>query len=105
MIGITAITFNVGISTGEVIKAIREGESYEVEITDSGFNPERLYVQLGDRITWINYAEYPQTVTSKYWGSELLGYGDTYSIVMDLDYPIDYFSLVNETFRGEIVPL
>lgn len=111
ILGIFLIAFAILFSTfrfvqsptGQVFLDVTEGKSRIITIRENGFIPQNITVNVGDQITWVNYILGPQTVTSKEFGSEILFQNDSFSIVLDKEEVIDYFSIINKKFKGRII--
>lgn len=89
--------------TGQVFLDINEGENRIITIREDGFTPDNINANVGDQITWVNTILGPQTVTSEDFGSELLFQNDSFSVVLDKEEIIEYYSMINKSFRGRIV--
>jgi len=92
-------------TTGKVVKGLKENIIYTIEINENGFYPYLIYTKLGDKVIFINKSPYPQTITSETIGSGLIMPGENYTIVITQNKSINYFSLINESFKGEIIVL
>lgn len=92
-----------GFQTAKVIQNTQVENVHNIKLTDKGFVPDLAYVNVGDAIKWQNKASTPHTVTSDYWGSELLFPGDEYLLIITEVKEYDYFSIDNKSLRGKIV--
>ena len=77
-----------------------------ITISDNGFMPSQLIVNVGDTVTWINSGSMWHTVTSSS-GSELespeIAPGDNYSHTFDTSGIFDYYCSINPSMIGEII--
>lgn len=89
--------------TGQVFLDLSEGKSRIITIQENGFVPQNITANIGDQITWVSYILDPQTITSEEFGSEIIFQNDSFSIVLDKEEVIDYFSIINKKFKGRII--
>ena len=97
---------SINPTSGQAIKELRNAKEWHVNITDEGFYPAVLYIKEGDIVTFTNYASVPHAVINLDWGTDLLFYEDSYSrYFIDPTEDLEYWSIVDETMRGEIIIL
>jgi plastocyanin len=82
------------------------GKSHKIEIKDFMFNPQKITVKSGEKITWVNHDEEPHTVVSvgkKFQRSSGLDTDQEYSIVAGAPGTYEYFCSVHPKMTGTIV--
>lgn len=77
-------------------------QSFTIEITSAGFQPQRLEIPVGGNVTWLNKDDALQEVSFVDEESGLLGNGESYSRVFPEAGIYRYVS-VNEIFYGIII--
>lgn len=78
----------------------------KIEIKDFMFNPQKITVKSGEKITWINHDEEPHTVVSvgkKFQKSSALDTDQEYSITAGAPGIYEYFCSVHPKMTGTIV--
>jgi plastocyanin len=78
----------------------------KIEIKDFMFNPQKITVKSGDKITWVNRDEEPHTVVSvgkKFPKSSGLDTDQEYSIIAGAPGTYEYFCSVHPKMTGTIV--
>jgi plastocyanin len=78
----------------------------KIEIKDFMFNPMKITVKSGEKITWINRDEEPHTVVSvgkKFPKSSGLDTDQEYSIIASAPGTYEYFCSVHPKMTGTIV--
>jgi plastocyanin len=78
----------------------------KIEIKDFAFNPQKITVKSGEKITWINRDEEPHTVVSvgkKFPRSHGLDTDQEYSITAGAPGTYEYFCSVHPKMTGTIV--
>ena len=81
-------------------------KSYKIEIKDFAFNPQKITVKSGEKITWINHDEEPHTVVSvgkKFPKSSGLDTDQEFSITAGAPGTYEYFCSVHPKMTGTIV--
>ena len=81
-------------------------ESIKIEIKDFAFNPQKITVKSGEKITWINHDEEPHTVVSvgkKFQKSLALDTDQEFSITAGAPGTYEYFCSVHPKMTGTIV--
>jgi plastocyanin len=77
-----------------------------IEIKDFAFNPQKVTVKSGEKITWINRDEEPHTVVSvgkKFQKSSALDTDQKFSITAGAPGIYEYFCSVHPKMTGTIV--
>ena len=77
-----------------------------IEIKDFAFNPQKIIVKSGEKITWINHDEEPHTVVSvgkKFQKSSGLDTDQEFSIIAGAPGTYEYFCSVHPKMTGTIV--
>ena len=77
-----------------------------IEIKDFAFNPQKIIVKSGEKITWINRDEEPHTVVSvgkKFQKSSGLDTDQEFSIIAGAPGTYEYFCSVHPKMTGTIV--
>lgn len=78
----------------------------KIEIKDFMFNPSKITVKSGEKITWINHDEEPHTVVSvgkKFQKSSALDTDQEYSITAGAPGTYEYFCSVHPKMTGTVV--
>ena len=78
----------------------------QIEIKDFAFNPQKITVKSGEKITWINRDEEPHTVVSvgkKFQRSSGLDTDQEFSIIAGAPGTYEYFCSVHPKMTGTIV--
>ena len=78
----------------------------KIEIKDFAFNPQKITVKSGEKITWINHDEEPHTVVSvgkKFQKSSALDTDQEFSITAGAPGTYEYFCSVHPKMTGTIV--
>jgi plastocyanin len=81
-------------------------KSTKIEIKDFAFNPQKITVKPGEKITWINRDEEPHTVVSvgkKFQKSSALDTDQEFSITAGAPGTYEYFCSVHPKMTGTIV--
>ena len=82
------------------------GKANKIEIKDFAFNPQKITVKSGEKITWINRDEEPHTVVSvgkKFPKSSGLDTDQEFSITAGAPGTYEYFCSVHPKMTGTIV--
>jgi plastocyanin len=82
------------------------GKVNKIEIKDFAFNPQKITVKSGEKITWINRDEEPHTVVSvgkKFQKSSGLDTDQEFSITAGAPGTYEYFCSVHPKMTGTIV--
>jgi plastocyanin len=102
--GISTVALSVFADDGANSSA--GGKSNKIEIKDFMFNPQKITVKSGEKITWINRDEEPHTVVSvgkKFPKSSGLDTDQEYSITAGAPGTYEYFCSVHPKMTGTIV--
>ena len=78
----------------------------KIEIKDFAFNPQKITVKSGEKITWINRDGEPHTVVSvgkKFQKSSALDTDQEFSIIAGAPGTYEYFCSVHPKMTGTIV--
>jgi plastocyanin len=78
----------------------------KIEIKDFAFNPQKIMVKSGEKITWINHDEEPHTVVSvgkKFQRSSGLDTDQEFTITAGAPGTYEYFCSVHPKMTGTIV--
>jgi len=78
----------------------------KIEIKDFAFNPQKITVKSGEKITWINHDEEPHTVVSvgkKFQKSSALDTDQEFTITAGAPGTYEYFCSVHPKMTGTIV--
>lgn len=81
-------------------------KSTKIEIKDFMFNPQKITVKSGEKITWINHDEEPHTIVSvgkKFQKSSALDTDQEFSITAGAPGTYEYFCSVHPKMTGTIV--
>src|SRR6516162_6391810 len=99
--------FSLFAVAGEMKDASRgNAKENKIEIKDFAFNPQRITVKSGQKITWINHDEEPHTVVSvgkKFPRSSALDTDQEFSITAGTPGTYEYFCSVHPKMTGTIV--
>ena len=96
--------FALGGETKEA--ATTASKKNTIEIKDFAFNPQKIIVKSGEKITWINRDEEPHTVVSvgkKFQRSSGLDTDQEFSIIAGAPGSYEYFCSVHPKMTGTIV--
>ena len=102
--GISSVALSVFADDGA--KSSAGGKVNKIEIKDFMFNPQKITVKSGEKITWVNRDEEPHTVVSvgkKFPKSSGLDTDQEYSIVAGAPGTYEYFCSVHPKMTGIIV--
>lgn len=103
------IVFNFCLAAwgGDAATVAASGDkTNKIEIKDFMFNPQKITVKSGEKITWINHDEEPHTVVSvgkKFPKSSALDTDQEYSITAGAPGTYEYFCSVHPKMTGTIV--
>ena len=76
---------------------------YTVYMDDFSYDPEDITVNVGDTVTWVNEGAYPRSATcTGMFDSEMIGPGESASVVMTTAGECDYFSLNHPPMTAHI---
>jgi len=80
---------------------------YTVSITDKAYEPASITVKVGDRVTWVNKGNMPQTATcfiggKKVFDTQTLASGKNATITMSEMFECDYYSSMFRVVTGKI---
>lgn len=103
-----AISRTVSFALEQEAPAQYVPQSYNVSISDTGYDPASLSVHVGDTITFTNNARSPQSATCFLSGSQVfdtgvLAMGKSYTITADHVYSCEYYSTMFRANKGNIV--
>jgi plastocyanin len=94
-------------------KPAAEGEDtknaapHQITIDNFAFNPRKLTVSVGDKVTWVNRDDVPHTATSsgkpRLFDSGTLDTDDKYSRVFSTPGTYEYFCAVHPHMTGQII--
>ena len=101
--GINALSLSVFAGANDTNAASKQTK---IEIKDFMFNPSKITVKSGDKITWINRDEEPHTVVSvgkKFPKSSGLDTDQEYTITAGAPGTYEYFCSVHPKMTGTIV--
>lgn len=79
--------------------------TYTVTITDTGFSPATMAVNVGDKVTWVNKSTKPQTSASAgntLWDSGNIAIGKSYTRTFNAPGSYNYVSGSTQ-FKGTVV--
>lgn len=94
---------SLGITNFNLAK-ISTSERVNVSITDTGFSPATLTVNKGAMITWTNFTNISQTVTSpNYFNFGDIASGKTYSRMFNIVGTYNYYSIHQSGLTGTII--
>ena len=102
--GISSVAFTV--FADDAANSAAGGKSIKIEIKDFMFNPQKITVKSGEKVTWINRDEEPHTVVSvgkKFQKSSALDTDQEYSITAGAPGTYEYFCSVHPKMTGTIV--
>jgi plastocyanin len=100
------ITLALSVFADDAAKTSAGGKSNKIEIKDFAFNPQKITVKSGEKITWINHDEEPHTVVSvgkKFQKSSALDTDQEYSMIAGAPGTYEYFCSVHPKMTGTIV--
>lgn len=100
------ITLGLSVFADDAAKTSAGGKSNKIEIKDFAFNPQKITVKSGEKITWINHDEEPHTVVSvgkKFQKSSALDTDQEYSMIAGAPGTYEYFCSVHPKMTGTIV--
>ena len=84
----------------------KSASKYQITIDNFAFNPQKLTVPIGAKVTWINRDDVPHTATStkkpKLFDSKTLDTDDKYSYVFTTAGTYEYFCAVHPRMTGQI---
>ena len=98
-----AVAFGASVSLG--VESSAGTVENTVKIDNFTFNPPRLIVTTGTRVTWINEDDIPHTVTSptKLFKSKALDTDDRFSFTFTAPGVYEYFCSLHPHMKGTIV--
>lgn len=99
-------SFGISAFAGDAANTNAGSKSNMIEIKDFAFNPQKITVKSGQKITWINRDEEPHTVVSvgkKFQKSSALDTDQEFSITAGAPGTYDYFCSVHPKMTGTIV--
>ena len=102
--GITSISLSA--FADDANSAAAGSKVIKIEIKDFAFNPQKITVKSGEKITWINHDEEPHTVVSvgkKFQKSPALDTDQEYSITAGAPGSYEYFCSVHPKMTATIV--
>jgi plastocyanin len=102
--GISSLTLSVFADDASSTAA--GSKQNKIEIKDFAFNPQKITVKSGEKITWINRDEEPHTVVSvgkKFQKSSGLDTDQEFSITAGAPGTYEYFCSVHPKMTGIIV--
>jgi len=99
-------SFSLSALADDASGATAGGKVNKIEIKDFAFNPQKITVKSGEKITWINRDEEPHTVVSvgkKFPRSSGLDTDQEFSITAGAPGTYEYFCSVHPKMTGTIV--
>ena len=102
--GISSLAFSVFADDGA--NSGPGGRANKIEIKDFMFNPQKITVKSGEKITWVNRDEEPHTVVSvgkKFQKSSALDTDQEFTITAGAPGTYEYFCSVHPKMTGTIV--
>ena len=72
----------------------------------NSYNPNRIEINIGDKVTWINDDSSPHTVTSSNdsaFDSDVLMRGETFSFTFDKEGEYPYFCTLHPSMVGTVI--
>ena len=99
-------SFAVSVFADDASSTSAGSKSHKIEIKDFAFNPQKITVKSGEKITWINHDEEPHTVVSvgkKFQKSSALDTDQEFSITAGAPGTYEYFCSVHPKMTGTIV--
>lgn len=102
LVGVSAIAGTAAISTGP---ALAEGAVHKVDIHKFKFMPDRLEVNVGDKVVFTNKDLVPHTATAedKSWDSKHMAFNDEWSLEVAKAGEMKYFCLYHRNMRATLV--
>ena len=103
--GITSVALSA-FADDAGAKTSAGGKQNKIEIKDFMFNPQKITVKSGEKITWVNKDEEPHTVVSvgkKFPKSSGLDTDQEYSITVGAPGTYEYFCSVHPKMTGTII--
>jgi plastocyanin len=84
----------------------KSASPYQITIDNFAFNPQKLTVPIGAKVTWVNRDDVPHTATStkkpRLFDSKTLDTDDKYSHVFATAGTYEYFCAVHPHMTGQI---
>ena len=99
-------SFALAVFADDAGNAAAGSKLNKIEIKDFMFNPQKITVKSGEKITWINHDEEPHTVVSvgkKFQKSPALDTDQEYSITAGAPGTYEYFCSVHPKMTATIV--
>ncbi len=81
-----------------------EPDVYTIEIENMKFNPEKIDVNKGDTVIWINHDMVAHCVTeqiNKAWTSSKIAAGDSWKMIVTKS--SDYYCAIHQVMKGKII--
>ena len=105
--GLTLINLSLSAGAGEMKDSgTATGKVNKIEIKDFAFNPQKITVKAGEKITWINRDEEPHTVVSvekQFKKSPALDTDQEFTVTAGAPGTYNYFCSVHPKMTGTIV--
>lgn len=96
-------SLSLGITNSNLAK-ISTSEKVNVNITNSGFSPASIIINRGSMVTWTNYSNISQTVTSpNHFNFGEIESGKTYSRMFNIVGTYNYYSVNQSSMTGSII--
>ncbi len=106
LIGLGAAITGAGLARGEAGPAVSgpTAVSHTIEIRQLRFEPERLVVQPGDTVLWINRDVVPHTVAplDESWSSDEMVRGQTFRWIAHATTTLEYFCEYHPNMLGTV---
>ena len=99
-------SLGVSVFADDAANTSAGSKSIEIEIKDFAFDPQKITVKSGEKITWINRDGEPHTVVSvgkKFQRSPGLDTDQEFSIIAGAPGTYEYFCSVHPKMTGTIV--
>jgi len=96
-------SLSIGVTNSDLAK-MSIPQKANVSITDSGFSPSPLTINQGAMVTWTNFTNSSQTVTSpNNFNFGEFAAGKTYSRMFNIAGTYNYYSAEQTNFTGTII--
>ena len=90
-------------TVGLALPASGGGNVTRVRIIDNGFRPNRVTIDRGTAVRWVNTGNRDHTTTGSGWNSGVLDPGDTFRRRFNQRGTFAYRCTIHATMRGTIV--
>lgn len=96
---------NVPTADSTLIVPEKSGpEAHTIEISEMKFHPEKITVQIGDTVIWVNHDMVTHCITeevTKAWTSANIPHDSSWKMVVKTS--ADYFCAIHQVMKGKIV--